>query len=264
MSASFGNPPVLISFLNTSTGALNYNWNFGDGTQSTQLNPSHTFQDTGAYAINLITTSAFGCTNSFTDSIFVLPRLLDVAVVDFTTTQQNNFVSVVAQLENKGTVNITSMDLYFRINDGGFIKETWTGNFPVNAAMVYSFNSQVFVDDAEHYVCVEAQGVNFLNDDVPSNNELCAPINSNTFQLMELYPNPASNSLTIPMYIAKGGDLEILVFDAEGKKVKLAYNAKIEKGMQFINVSVNDLSVGVYACKIMYEGKVYIKKFLKN
>lgn len=45
-----------LQFNQTSTGALpilNYLWDFGDGTQSTVANPSHTYQVDGAYPVSL-------------------------------------------------------------------------------------------------------------------------------------------------------------------------------------------------------------------
>ncbi len=56
-------PPVNINFLNTSTGigALTYNWNFGDGSTSTQVNPSYNYATSGSYTVQLIVTNSSGC-----------------------------------------------------------------------------------------------------------------------------------------------------------------------------------------------------------
>lgn len=44
---------AIIQFLNSSTNAVNYFWNFGDGTFSEEVNPSHTFVDGGDYVVTL-------------------------------------------------------------------------------------------------------------------------------------------------------------------------------------------------------------------
>ena len=56
-------PPVSINFqnLSTGTGALTYQWNFGDGITSTQVNPSHTYTTAGTYTLQLVVTNANGC-----------------------------------------------------------------------------------------------------------------------------------------------------------------------------------------------------------
>jgi gliding motility-associated-like protein len=60
-------PPVadiqmpVIHFLNQSQGYQYYQWSFGDGMGSTDLNPSHTFADTGSYNAMLVTVNNYGC-----------------------------------------------------------------------------------------------------------------------------------------------------------------------------------------------------------
>ncbi|HTI11098.1 MAG TPA: PKD domain-containing protein [Puia sp.] len=54
-----------VQFTNTSTGGapLTYNWDFGDGTNSTDKAPSHIFSNKGVYTIKLSVTGAGGCTD---------------------------------------------------------------------------------------------------------------------------------------------------------------------------------------------------------
>jgi hypothetical protein len=42
-----------VSFTNTATNASDYIWNFGDGTTSTDSNPTHTFTTTGVFNVQL-------------------------------------------------------------------------------------------------------------------------------------------------------------------------------------------------------------------
>ena len=57
-------------FRNASRGNIvSYNWDFGDGYGSVQENPSHTYQDTGYYAVCLTTTSASGEVKSYCNDV---------------------------------------------------------------------------------------------------------------------------------------------------------------------------------------------------
>jgi PKD repeat protein len=42
-----------VNFTNTSSHADSYNWNFGDGTNSTEASPSHTYNSVGNYSVTL-------------------------------------------------------------------------------------------------------------------------------------------------------------------------------------------------------------------
>lgn len=54
-----------ISFSNTSIGANNYVWEFGDGFSSTESNPVHIFYIPGVFPVNLLAVNEFGCQESF-------------------------------------------------------------------------------------------------------------------------------------------------------------------------------------------------------
>lgn len=68
-----------VGFTNTSTigsGSIaGYIWDFGDGSNSTQTSPSHTYTNPGTYNVKLIATSDSGCVDSITQTvtIYALP-----------------------------------------------------------------------------------------------------------------------------------------------------------------------------------------------
>lgn len=45
--------PCTVNFINTSKNATSYSWNFGDGSTSTLVNPSHTYVLNGTYILKL-------------------------------------------------------------------------------------------------------------------------------------------------------------------------------------------------------------------
>jgi gliding motility-associated-like protein len=49
---------------NQSFGASSYHWDFGDGSSSTLFNPSHLYNSVGSFRIQLISTSAKGCSDT--------------------------------------------------------------------------------------------------------------------------------------------------------------------------------------------------------
>lgn len=53
-----------ITFANTSTDGVSYQWTFGDGHSSTEVNPNNTYDDPGTYTVTLIATNELGCTDT--------------------------------------------------------------------------------------------------------------------------------------------------------------------------------------------------------
>jgi Zn-dependent metalloprotease len=63
-TASYSNKAcdsITIAFTNQSTNASNFEWKFGDGTTSNAINPSHTYNKIGNYAVQLIAQGGINC-----------------------------------------------------------------------------------------------------------------------------------------------------------------------------------------------------------
>ncbi len=81
-NATSGEAPLAVNFLNDSTGASTFAWNFGDGGTSTAAAPSYTFQIPGKYTVSLTARSAAGATDTETKTDFINAAL--VLQADFT------------------------------------------------------------------------------------------------------------------------------------------------------------------------------------
>lgn len=64
----------VIRFANLSSpDVISWNWDFGDGNTSTEINPTHTYQDTGWYKVTLIVFNEIGCTDTATQMVYAWP-----------------------------------------------------------------------------------------------------------------------------------------------------------------------------------------------
>lgn len=72
--------PFTVNFTDASTGALYWNWYFGDSSFSNNQNPSHTYTAEGRYDVRLTVTNAPGCTNTFTKYSFIRIAPLSIEV----------------------------------------------------------------------------------------------------------------------------------------------------------------------------------------
>ncbi len=67
-------PGESVSFLNNAANSASwdYAWNFGDGTTSSQMNPSHVYNTQGTYDISLTITDDNGCSSTMTEGSQVI------------------------------------------------------------------------------------------------------------------------------------------------------------------------------------------------
>ncbi len=73
-SSTSGYSPLTVNFTDNSTGTqTSCKWSFGDGTSSTQKNPSHTYSKAGNYTVTLTVSNAAG-SNAITKASYISVR----------------------------------------------------------------------------------------------------------------------------------------------------------------------------------------------
>jgi len=66
----------VFNFNNQSSGGSIYGWTFGDGTSSSVFEPTHTYQDTGTYEVMLLVQNSYGCIDTITRIVKVIPEFV--------------------------------------------------------------------------------------------------------------------------------------------------------------------------------------------
>ncbi|MDM9630887.1 PKD domain-containing protein [Robiginitalea aurantiaca] len=72
---------LLYNFANLSSSATTYEWDFGDGNTSAEIDPSNTYPDEGTYTVNLTASDALGATSTFTMDVTVVEPEVPEAIV---------------------------------------------------------------------------------------------------------------------------------------------------------------------------------------
>ena len=119
-SVTVSRPPVVnfsnqsncsfdVQFQNATDSAAIFNWDFGDGTTSTDLSPAHTYSTIGGQDVTLIGMNASGCADTITMHIEVVVFAPAVFVPSYDTCfMQAQFISTA----------VNSMNYYWDFGDG--------------------------------------------------------------------------------------------------------------------------------------------------
>lgn len=65
-----------VTFTNTSNGAMDVEWHFGDFEYSNDWEPVHNYTDTGYYEVEQIVYNSYGCSDTAYQNLYVTPDLL--------------------------------------------------------------------------------------------------------------------------------------------------------------------------------------------
>ncbi|HIH93808.1 TPA: PKD domain-containing protein [Methanosarcina acetivorans] len=114
-----GNSPLTVNFTDDSTGSpTSWFWDFGDGTNSTEQNPSYTYTSAGNYTVNLTVANAAGSDSEVkTDYISVSEPLPSAPVANFSADITSGVGPLAVQFTESSTGSPTAWEWDFN-NDG--------------------------------------------------------------------------------------------------------------------------------------------------
>ncbi len=97
-----------VAFVNESIDADSYEWDFGDGGESTSMNPNHSYPSDGTYLVTLIATNDCG-TDTITSEVTISNR----PTSNFSGSPVEGCVPLVVQFTNNSSSNSDSFEWTF-------------------------------------------------------------------------------------------------------------------------------------------------------
>lgn len=128
----FGCSPHTVSFSNTTVNSANTTclWEFGDGTTSTNCNPSHTYTSSGIYDVTLTVTNAIGCANTITYSNYV--EVVPTPIASFTANPET--VNTLDPVVNFFNDSENATDYIWNFGDNSGTVTTYNANHDYSSA----------------------------------------------------------------------------------------------------------------------------------
>ncbi|AKB32822.1 cell surface protein [Methanosarcina siciliae HI350] len=140
-----GGIPLTVSFTDESTGSpSSWLWDFGDGNNSTEQNPVHTYFTEGTYSVNLTVTNGDGSDSELKTDYITVTQAGQVATNDLSISGLVNTVTAsavfaretnpvkVLNVQNTGTATLTNISIAVYASDVS------SGTVPVNTTTIES------------------------------------------------------------------------------------------------------------------------------
>ena len=270
----YGTAPLPVTFTNRSTGATNYVWNFGDGSSSTiaypQINPApHTYTENGVFNVELYAYNNYGCYDSLTRMVDVIPTDLCLTVDQVTATavaqpDGSELVTVLVYITNLGTRIITSADFYATLGSTNILEQNWSGYLPSGGTIADTFPAQFVVPAGatNNYVCVTVTNVNGGETEANcGNNQECFSL-TGTMQLAGPSPSPAGSTCQLGIILPKAGTVYITVYDVLGQPAIPEFSLSLPAERSNYNIPVTQLASGEYFIRVRYNDDSQVRKFV--
>ncbi len=245
ISAHFGSDvtsgalPLTVNFADSSQGLITaWEWDFGDGTTSTEKNPSHTYENTGNYSVSLTVHAPDSSDTIIKENYITVKNVIANFSADVTTGQAPLTVSFTDS-------SLGEIDSWlWKFGDG----LTSTSQNPTH---VYtsgdSFTVSLFVRNSSGSNTMVKS--NYIIVDHPTSIDDMAGI-PDKFDLLPNYPNPFNPQTTIRFAVPKRSFVKLTIYDINGKQVQNLFSGTKNPGNYAITWNASGFSSGMYFIKM--------------
>lgn len=255
-------PPVPNYVFNIESeceGVVNFNdnstifpsewqWDFGDGTTSTEENPTHEYAQSGTYQVSLVACNIAGCSEAITQTVS-LPNVLTI-----------NF-----NISPNDTVPVGT-PVFFQDVTPGVVSRVWTYGdgivFFNNATAIHAYNTAGVYDMSLQVTnadgCQKTKGRTIWVGDFPIGTDSPAA----GIVAYEISPNPSANGLFQVSYnLVRSAPVSFRVYDLLGKEVlHKEQDAQGVEGQTLLDLSSH--TKGLYWLNFSADGQMITKKIV--
>jgi PKD repeat protein len=132
MSNTIPEAGELITFTNTSVGAMDYYWDFGDGNTYQGASPTHVYATSGLYAVTLTAYNITGCSDENTSPVMVLPSSNSIPMVN------EGHIDHSHNMQREATVVVNAQDGQAHITSANEIAIAQINIYSVTGQLIYS------------------------------------------------------------------------------------------------------------------------------
>ena len=228
---------LIINFVDTSSNAESWYWDFGDGSSSTVQNPAHVYSHSSTYRVCLSVTNTCG-QSVLCDSIFVLfptQSCFSSAINDLTV----KFTNLMDELEN----------IEWNFGDG----QSSTLRNPVHAYNEYGIYEVRLSGKKNNVIFVDRDTLELLNRD---------PL-IGTMTKIKIFQNPSDGLFSIGLYnflSSENASIHLKISNSRGSSAISEENYLIKSDNEILTVNLRNFESGMYFIQIRSQNGYWTDK----
>ncbi|MBI9067451.1 MAG: PKD domain-containing protein [Salinivirgaceae bacterium] len=236
-----GSFPLNTNFYNNSTDAVSYIWDFGDGSTSSDKNPSHTYDERGTYTVSLTSINDYG---SDTETIAGYITVTDEEIV--------------ANFSASPLFGELPLEVVFTNTTTGATDYLW--NFGDESTSTEENPTHTFETAGIFSISLTASNLDFEKTKSKNNYISVDPVNipENWKERLSIFPNPANDFVNVNILNVKFESTSIELFDLQGKLIN-TINPEVAEVIEK-QVDVTQLQRGSYFLKITIGDEMLLVK----
>ena len=251
-------------------------WSFGDGTTSTQSNPTHVYNASGVYIFCVTVAGCPTVCDTLIISSLPPPSSCQASFIIDTVNSQPGTVVVWNNSTPIYSPNTTTQYLW-DFGDGttstnAFPTHTYSGagtyalclTVTVPPSALDSGCTSSFCDtlkvDANGNIIYKSTGASFTLNVLNAN---AISVDENAATEFNIYPNPVSDFIKIDFNANVSGTVTTEVLDINGRVI-LTEVSKSQNGNNQLRLDVSELTGGIYFIRMNLDGENHYEKILKQ
>lgn len=249
----------------TSSGVLNYSWDFGDGVTSTTAGDvAHVYALPGTYWVCLtVNDTAGSCSDTYCSSVSSSGTVscnANFFIVQDTFDLYNYFIY------NTSYIASGTMTYFWDFGDGTtstlpYPSHTYSDTIPVSLCLTITDGASCTSTFCDSILTPGRSGTPFT---INVMNPMGISENENTINSLENYPNPFSDNTTINYSINKEANVSISIIDLLGNKIAEIESGNKASGEYSVTWDSQGISDGMYLLQLKVNNDVKTKKIVVN
>ncbi len=260
LEQTVGAYPFQVNATVTEQADFVYQWTINGMIVSEEANLEETLQEAGNYIIALSATNSEGCTNTFSQQVRVRVPEMDIALGNLRVVPQGDVTGFVLTMTNIGSLIPDFIDL--DVDLGKFsiterVDRVISPETSVNYVMRLNLTESQLRGLSK--ICLNAKVVSSVFVEEKTNNNRACTNLEDAFRVLDIYPNPARSSITVPVIIPNSGDVMVVIEQGDGKQTH-SLRFELSAGYNEVKIDRASLKSGIYFIRFRFEGIEKVKK----